>query len=219
MPANTKTITIGTLVAASANGIATSQSGASITLNGSLVTAGVANLTTARRVIVTSVGGDDSNKTFTVVGTDRYSRPQTEVLTGASSAAAQTAHDFLTVSSVTPSGAVASSVIVGTNGTASSDAYICDWVPNGNLIGVNAMATGTVTYSIEECYDDFAPAWDQANNTFNWVQDTTIKSTSASAHGQLAGPFTAIRVTVNSYSGTSASVTVKLITPFIGGAI
>jgi hypothetical protein len=220
MPLNTKSITIGGLVAAAANGIATSQSGSSISINGSLASGGVASLSQARRVIVTSQG-DDTGITFSIVGTDRYGRAQTEVLKGTSgpSTPAQTAHDFLTVTSITPSGAVASSVTAGTNGTASSDAYIVDWVPNGNLIGINAIASGSVTYSVEECYDDFSPAWDQANNTWNWVQDATIKSTSASAHGQLAGPFTAIRITVNSYSGTSASVTAKLITPFIGGRI
>lgn len=217
MPLNTKTITVGPLAAAAATGVATSQSGASITINGTLATAGVATFDIARRVIVHSVG-DDTGKTFKITGTDRYGRSQVEILTGANGADAVSAHDFLTVTSIVPSGAVASSITVGTNGTASSDAYIVDWVPNGNMIGCNAIATSAVTYSVEECYDDFSPAWDQAKNTFNWVQDATIKSTSASMHGQLAGPFTAIRVTVNSYSG-SGSITAKFITPFIGGAI
>ena len=218
MPLNTKTIVLGPFAAASANNIATSQSGSSLTINGSAATGGVATLDVPRRVGVAS-GGNDTGITFKITGTDRYGRAQVETLTGASAATAQTVHDFLTVSAVKPSGAVATYATVGTTGTISSDAYIVDWVPNGNLIGCNAIVTSTVTYTIEECYDDFSPAWDQANNTFNWVSDATIKSTSASAHGQLAGPFTAIRATVNSYSGATASVTVKFITPFIGGAI
>src|ERR1019366_7023599 len=99
MPLNTKIISIGGLAAAAANGIATSQSGSSITVVGSLVTAGVATMDFARRVIVTS-GGNDSALTFKITGTDRYGRAQTEVLAGANATAAQTAHDFLTVSAI-----------------------------------------------------------------------------------------------------------------------
>lgn len=218
MPLNTKAITIGSLAAAAATGIAAAQAGTAntpLTLSGSLVTAGVATMDVARRVIVTS-GGNDTGITFKIVGTDRYGRPQTEILTGASGAAAQTAHDFLTVTSITPSGNVATTASAGTNGVASSDAYIVDWVPNGNVMGLSTLVSGTISYTMEECRDDYAPAWDQANNTFTWFPDSTFTASTTSQAGNLQGPFTAVRITVNSGTG---SVTGKFITPFIGGAI
>ena len=89
------TVIMGPLAAAAATGIALSQSGTAgtaLTLNGSLVTSGVANLgSIARRVIVTSAGNDSTN-TFTIVGTDRYGRTQTEVLTGANASEIGRAH-------------------------------------------------------------------------------------------------------------------------------
>src|SRR5581483_6712603 len=79
-----------------ANGIAQSQAGTAgtaLTLNGSLVTSGIAYLdasnktptvatpNAARRVIVTSAG-NDSGITFAIVGTDRYGNALSETLAG-----------------------------------------------------------------------------------------------------------------------------------------
>ena len=174
MPNFTKTITYA-LAAAVTTGIAASQSGTAntpLTLNGSLVTVGVATLDSggaARRVIVTSAG-NDSGITFKIVGTDRYGRPQTEILTGANTAAAQSVKDFLTVTSITPSGNTASTVTSGTNGVGSSAPMIVDWNPNGNLIGCSTLVAGTVNYTIQEAMDDFSPAWDLTQNNPNWFK-------------------------------------------------
>lgn len=223
MPLNTKTITIA-LATAVANGIAASQSGTAgtpLTLNGSLVTGGVATLDSggaARRVIITPAGDEHTNS-FTITGTDRYGRPQIETIAGvANPAVVQSTKDFLTVSKIVPVSSTAAAVTAGTNGVASSDAYICDWVPNGNLIGAALEFSGTANATVQECLDDFAPSWDQVANNFVWYNDAGMTSISANTRNNLAGPFTAIRLTVNSYSN-GASVTLKLITPFIGGRI
>jgi hypothetical protein len=199
------------LPAAAATGIAASQSGTAatpLTLSGSLVTSGVANLVVARRVIVTSAG-NDSSITFTIVGTDRYGRSQTEVLTGASGVA-QTSHDFLTVTSITPSGNTASTVTAGTNSVGSSDAYICDAAINRADYSASVVVSGTVTYIIEESYDDIGPNYDQAANTVNWFTDPIFNAQTANQAGILSGPFTMIRLTINSGTGTA---TARIITP------
>src|SRR6266704_2284283 len=62
------TVTVGPLAAASANNIALSQTPASagaLTLNGSLVTAGVAILDSPRRILITTA---DTTHTFTLIG-------------------------------------------------------------------------------------------------------------------------------------------------------
>lgn len=217
MPLNTKTITYS-LVAAVATGVATSQSGSSITLNGSLVTAGVATLDSggaARRLIISS-GGNDTGITFKITGTDRYGRAQSESLAGASGAAAQSVKDYLTVSSIVPSGAVATYVTAGTNGVGSSAPMIVDWVPNGNLMKCSTLITGTVNYTIQEAIDDLAPAWDLTTNNPNWFADPVFNAVTGNMTGNLSGPFTMVRVLINSGTG---SVQTKFITPFIGGAI
>lgn len=219
MPNFTKTITYA-LVASVATGIATSQSGTAntkLTLNGSLVTSGVATLDSggaARRVIITSAG-NDAGITFTIAGTDRYGRPQTEVLTG-TAGVAQSTKDFATVTSITPSGNTASTVTSGTNGVGSSAPMVADWSPNGNLIACSTLITGTVNYTIQEALDDLAPAWDLTANNPNWFPDSTFNASTTSQHGTLSGPFTLIRILINSGTGT---VQAKFITPFIGMAI
>lgn len=220
MPLNTKTIALSPGAAVS-NGIATSQVGVAstpLTINGSLATAGVATLDKiARRVQITSAG-NDSAATFLITGTDRYGRVQSEILTGASTASATSARDYLTVTSIIPSANSATSVLAGTNGTLSSDAYICDWVPNGNLIAAALQFSSTGNATVQECLDDYSPAWDQVANTFVWYNDANMAAVTQNAKNILAGPFTALRLEVTSYAANS-TITLRLITPFIGGRI
>lgn len=208
-----KTISLS-LTAATANGIAQSQSGTAgtaLTLNGSLVSAGVAVLgTVARRVIITPAANESTN-TFTIVGTDRYGRSQTEALAGvANPSIAQTAHDFLTVTSIEPTNNTAGTVTAGTNTVASSDAFICDALITTANYSCAVVTSGTVNYSIQESYDDLGPDWDQANNTAVWFTDPTFNAQSSNMAGLLSGPFSMIRLTINSGTGTA---TARIITP------
>lgn len=103
-----------TPTAAAANNIATSQSpGAdAITLDGSLVSGGVATLDVPRCVIITS-GSDDTGITFTVTGKDGYGLTQVETLAGTNGAVTGV-KAFKTVSSVAHTGTLAGTVTVGT---------------------------------------------------------------------------------------------------------
>jgi len=125
MPLNTKTITYQ-LVASVATGIATAQAGTAatkLTLNGSLVTAGVATLDSggaARRVIITSVS-DETAHTFLITGTDRYGRVQSETLAGANAGVAQSVKDYKTVTSILSNSNTTGNVSAGTHGVGSSE--------------------------------------------------------------------------------------------------
>lgn len=67
----------------------------------------------ARGVTVTS-GGNDTGIAFLIKGYDQYNAPMSQLLTGASGAAATTTKAFKSVISVVPNGAVAGTVTVGT---------------------------------------------------------------------------------------------------------
>ena len=104
------------LAAANVTGITTSQALASagnLTINGALTSAGVATFDVARRVGIASVG-NDTGINWTVTGTDRNWRPQSETFAGASGATAQSTKDFKTVTQIYGSGAAASTVTAGT---------------------------------------------------------------------------------------------------------
>lgn len=148
------------LAAAVTNGIAQSQSlgaAGNLTLNGSLVSGGVATLDSggaARRVLITSAA-DDSGMTWTLTGTDRNGVAQSEVFAGGAGVAVYSAFDYLTVTRVRGSAATAGAVTAGTNGVGSTQWFQRDWV-NISVLGVLAyVGTGkVVTYNVEGTMDD-----------------------------------------------------------------
>ncbi len=98
----------------------------------------------SRNVRITS-GGNDSGITFAVVGYDVYGYPMSEAITGANAGVASGAKAFKYITSITPSGAAASTVTAGT----------------GDVIGIpmRADSFGTVTVF-------YNTAWITANTGF-----------------------------------------------------
>jgi flagellar hook-associated protein 2 len=73
--------------------------------------------TEGKRPSIISSGGDESGKTFTVVGTDMSGVAQTEVITGpAANATVLGSKTFKTISSITPSANTASNISLGFTG-------------------------------------------------------------------------------------------------------
>lgn len=153
---NPSTLTLQ-LAAAVSNGIALSQTpgaAGNLTLNGSLVTSGVATMDVARRVLI-STAGADAARTFTITGTDRYGNVQVEAITGIpTGTTGATQRDFKTVTKIAVDAATAGAITAGTNGVGSSDWVVDDflcrvWALSGGIQG--AAAT---TYTLEVTYDD-----------------------------------------------------------------
>lgn len=191
------------LAAADDNGICQSQSpgaAGNLTINGALASGGVATMDVARRVGITSAG-DDSTATFTVTGTDRYGRAQTETVTGTNGSVASTEHDFLTVAVVHISKASAAAVIVGTTSVGSTDAWIVDSVVNPQGIGFQVESVGTADCKIETSTANLFPTFDFANNTVNWASDVEFSLTDATVSGKISVPCLMARLTVTSGTG------------------
>ena len=90
--------------AADDNGICTTQTatatgGSSLTINGALATGGVATMDAPRHVSVTSTG-NNSAKTFTFTGTDRFGNAITEALSGPTGGTVNGTKNFNTVTAV-----------------------------------------------------------------------------------------------------------------------
>lgn len=194
------------LAAASANNIAQSQSPAAgaITLNGSTVVSGVAILDAARRVIITS-GGNDSGITFTVIGTDRYGRAQSETVTGANAGIATTIRDFLTVSSVTHTGSIAGTVTVGTSAVGSTQPFIMDTMTSPFALGIACVVvSGSPTYTVEISNDDMSPSWDTSATLPTWFAASGFSAQTTSQIGSVLFPVTMVRLTNNSGTGSTS---------------
>lgn len=146
------------LAALIANGIAASQAPAAagaLTLNGSLVSGGVATLDVARRVAIASTG-NDASVIFTVTGTNASGATIVSTVTGLNVSSDHTALDFLTVTSVSSSAGTAGFITVGTDGTGSTP-----WVLDNHLVRGGwalsvavSIASGAGTYTVEHTYDD-----------------------------------------------------------------
>ena len=210
-PVLTLTLTAGVVAA-----IAASQSlggAGNFTLNGSAVTAGVATLSPARRVLFT-FAANETGHTFTVTGTDRYGRAQTDTVAGTASTA-YTAKDFLTVTAVSCASATTGNVQIGTNAVGYSAPYICDTFINPGNYGTGIEISGSVTTGLEGSMTDLTPAWDLANNSPVWYPISGFSGVTINTQGTITGPFTMIRLTNTSGTGTAIA---RLVVPFIAGA-
>lgn len=166
--------------------------------------AGVATLDTPRRVIVTS-GGDDTGITFALAGTDATGNTIGETVTGANAGAAQSVLDYKTVTSVLASGAVATTVQVGTNGVASSQWVRFDDYAAMAQVAIQCTVSGTVNFSVQQSLDD--PGWLYSGMTpagMTWVDhpDAAMVGATATKQGNYAYAPLFARVVLNSGSGS-----------------
>jgi hypothetical protein len=202
--------TIVTAVAAVANGYALSQAGTAhlpLTLNGSLVTGGIGIPDVARRVGITS-GGDDRGITFAVSGTLRNEQSNvaiTETVTGTNGGTAQTVNDFLTVTSIVPSGNTAANVTAGTTATVSGP-----WVPwsrfqtNFQVSCIGKVTSGAPTWQVEYTYDNVLdPAVLDQSPYPTVLIHSVLQAKTGTADGFFTNPISASRLTLTVVGGVS----------------
>lgn len=198
-------VTVGPLVASASTGICLSQTpgtGTKLTLNGALVTNGVAVLDKPRTLLFSS-SGNNSTTTFTIIGTDWAGMPITEALVGASGATVTSILSYATVISITSSLASAAGLTVGTAGSASSPWVRMDnWSAPQTLIQNNAY--GTVNYTVQQTLDDpndpTNPVSPQNVTWFNHPDPALVAAT-ASTQSNYAYPPLWARVVLNSGTG------------------
>lgn len=202
-----------TLPASSATSIATSQSpgSAALTLNGAAVTNGVATIDTYSaltnsepgvRVTITS-GGNDASISFVITGTNSSGHPITDTVAGTDAGTAVSNLDFVTVTSIKPTAAIASTVTAGNDSVGSSRWVTWSWATNPpmNISIAVELASGSATFTGEYTYDD-------PNNLPIGVNYplpfdiTALTSKSATTDGSITNPVIATRVTINSGTGT-----------------
>lgn len=85
---------------------------------------------------------------------------------------------------------------VSKTGTGSSSPVVINTNVTPVNIGFAAVVTGTVNYSIQFSYDDPAVGFT------TWFDDTTITSKTGNEDGSVNFPISAIKVLVNSGTGT-----------------
>lgn len=203
------TATIGPLTAQSANNIALSQTpgaAGALTLNGSLVSAGVAIISNPQRITITTT---DSTHTFTIAGMTSTGSALTEVVTG-NGTSVTSLLDYARVTSIIISGAATGAVTVGTSGTGSTPwVRLDEWA--SPPVGIQCNVTGTVNYTVQSTYDDpNSPTDPVSPSAMTWLATNDTNAVAATGNVQTNYLFTPtfVRVLLNSGSG---SVVMKVI--------
>lgn len=167
-------------------------------------TYGTATLDVARRVLFTSAG-NDSARTVLISGSNWAGSPISETLALANATTAQSALDYLSVTSILTSGSIATTITVGTNGVASSPWVRFDDYFSGNQTTVATAVTGTVNYDVQTTMDDPNSASDPiADESVSWLAslDTAVVGATASKSSYFAYTPIFARVLLNSGSGS-----------------
>ena len=199
-------VTAGSLASASNNNICTAQqplAAGALTLNGALVSGGIAKLGQNRRVLFTTTG-NETGKSVLVTGTDYNGNVQTDTVALPNTSTAYTDLDFLTVTSITISAAAAANLTVGTNGVGGSRwVRFNDFAPSN--ISIQCDVTGTVNYTVQATLDD-------PNDPFNpttaenvvWVNSSDAAVVASSSTQQSNFLFTPkyAKILINSGSGS-----------------
>jgi hypothetical protein len=198
------TVTVGPLAAASADAICLSQTPVAgpFTLNGALVSGGVAYLDVPRRVLFTCAA-DESANSFTVTGTDWSGNPISEVVPGPA-VSASTVLDYSTVTSITISGNAAGAIEAGTSSVAASRwVRLDEWALPQTAI--QCVASGTVNFTVQQTLDDpNDPVSPVPRTSVTWVNhpDTALVGATGTVQGNYGYAPLYARVLLNSGTGS-----------------
>ena len=136
-----------TAAAADPNGISTAASvgnNAALVIGGALASGGAVTFDQPRNVTILSAG-DDSSKSFTVVGTDETGAAVTESITGANDDTAVGTQHFATLASITAVGNPAGNVSAG-SGTSIAAPMFQGRMRLKGMYAVNTATAGTITF-------------------------------------------------------------------------
>ena len=180
-----------------------------LTLNGALVSGGVATMDYARRLDQITAG-NDAGITFTYVGTDENGLAQTEVVTGGAGTPSTetTTKYFKTITSITASGAAAGNVTIGTTDELCSPAIVID-ARSSSPCTIALDVTGTINITVQESFqstkrDDLQSiAWMNIDGASEDGALTDLTAITADAVGTSHVGAKALRFVVNSFTNAA----------------
>lgn len=200
------------LAAADPNGVCLSQTPAAggvqnLTIAGALASGGVATMDTPRHVSITSAG-NDSARTFTVTGTDRYGNVITETISGPNATTRNGAKNFATVTAVTVDANTAGAIQVG-----SADAAEGPWIPVDHFnqdfnIGLFGKISGgaSLTYGVETTISDIQAIGFQESDA-DAVAHPTFTAKTADFQDSQTVPIEAYRLAVSGHASGGVTLT------------
>ena len=174
----------------------TIASATTMTLDGALVSGGIATMAEAQIITIDSVG-NDSGITFAVAGTDADGATHTETVTGGNAGAVTTTAYFKTVISITTSGATADDVKVGplaANGMVTKSIPV-NWRQSPFNMSLSAEelldgGTASAQYTVD---DPTASYTNSYSDDANWQNVVGLTTVTTSDDSNIAFPVRAVR--------------------------
>lgn len=96
-------------------------------------------------------------------------------------------------------------VVVSKQGTGSSSSVPLDHYQNPFQVGIGVVVSGTVDYTIQHTFDDIF----DASVTPTWFSHPVLAGLVANADGNYAFPVRAIKVLVNSGTGSATATIIQ----------
>ena len=170
-----------------------------LTLDGTLVVDGVAQLGSQRQVRLES-SGDISSTNFTITGTDDSGAVISETLAGPNATTIATVLNFSTVTQIAADSAFASDIEVGTNNIGASQTVPLDQYISPFNVSLGVVITGTVNVTVQFTFDD---VFGDAPGPFNWTDHPDLTGLTAGDDASFISPVSACRLLTNSGDGTA----------------
>jgi hypothetical protein len=199
-----------TLTAAVGNAVCASQNPAAggeqaLAINGANASAGVATFATACHVSVTS-SGNDSARTFTITGTDRYGNIISETIAGANPTGSG-AKNFKTVTGVTVDDDTAGNITVGRLAVAETA-----WIPTNQrepyeTIGVVLSSGANLTYTVQHTLSNVDSGGVLESDALP-INDATLANKTATQMVGISQYVAATRLAITAWSTGSATLQV-----------
>ena len=200
------------MAAADADGVCQSQTpggAGDLTINGALATGGVATMDVARHVSITSAG-NDSGRTFTVTGTDRYGNTITEAITGPNATTVTGTKNFKTVTQVAIDDAAAGAITVGSADEAEGPWMQLDhyMTPFEVFLDGRLVDSGNTTFEVQTTVDKVQGVGFTEDQAVA-VADATFTAKTAAFQSKLTNPVQAVRLALSGHSAGGVRLSVN----------
>lgn len=96
-------------------------------------------------------------------------------------------------------------IVISKTGTGSSSIVPLDTYRNPFNVGIGVVTSGTVNYTIQHTFDDVQ----NASVTPSWFSHPSLAALAANADGNYAFPVRAIKILVNSGTGTATATIIQ----------
>lgn len=167
---------------------------------------GNAVFTTPQHVTVYGAG-DESGRTFTVTGIDRYGNQITETITGPNNTTVAGSSNFAVVTRIQVDADTAGAVEIGVDGTCQGPWFPLSLHGNEFNAGVQVNIGNTCTYSVQHTMDDvFSSTFDE--DTAMAENHVGMTGLTADGTGSYVSPITACRLNITAHTSGNAVFTV-----------